>query len=281
MIKSITTIAITLLAASSAMAQKKNDIELQNHTIEFVKEPIDIAITIPQLHIQGERASENLQKLQSRINNDACVSVQNAVKLDKNSTICPNTTNLELLELNLMVEATAHANTFQSNETPYRLYSDWMAFANKHMASIFQKIYFFGGGANPVSYVSFNNYDLSTGEKIDIEQNIHNKEQFMGLVAKHFCKERKLELNSPQLLTGLNVELEDLPFPAQIGLTKKGIVVLYQQSEVAPSSFGVVAVTIPSSELRDVVGADFFEVTTASGGSKLYNQRKRADQKSR
>ncbi len=267
-------IAITLFSSTSASG-KKPDYQLQNNAIEFVDEGIDIALSYPQLIFNVDVKSEGYLVLAKNINEDACrtisaVATNSPEGDDQSYRMC----SPELMELYALQEARKNADDLASigATAAYDLYSQWEAYANDHIVSIFQKVYKYSGGAHGSTFVSVNNYLKKTGKRFKFNTIIEDKDAFMELVVKYMCRDHSLKPTDPKTQTGLFFELADLPFPQEVGITKKGIVAVYQQYEIAPYSYGVIAVVIPFRELKDLLDKSFFDVVSARGGAEMYDK---------
>ena len=154
---------------------------------------------------------------------------------------------------------------------PFDLFSSWSAYGNQNVVSVYLKRYLFTGGAHGTTLCTYLNFDAKTGEAVDLRRMIPDTAAFLGVVAERFCKERKLPLDALQLQTGLFCELSALPMPSQIGFSDKGLVVLYNQYEIAPYSFGPITVTIPYKMFADRWGGLLDKMHGRSGGQKSFD----------
>ncbi|MFI3288217.1 MAG: hypothetical protein R3Y61_07070 [Rikenellaceae bacterium] len=270
--------AVCVFMSESLMAKGKNDsLSMKNTIIEYVSEGSDIAISFPQLSVPAS-STIVMQNLASRINGDACGVIADIAVYNKSNSLAVET-SLKIdspSELEMFVLSEANKSASEGNdlsEPVYQLYSEWNAFANSHIVTIFQKVYSFYGGAHGVTTCKLNNYSAVTGERFSFADIIEDKEGFMKAIVKHFCKDRKLKTTAPRIKTGLDYQLSDLPMPSEIGICKKGIVAIYQQAEIAASYLGVIAVVIPFKDMKDILDKKFFDVKSAKGSIDSYNEK--------
>ncbi len=272
---SILALSALTLTCSWTASGKEPDYKLQNNVIEFVDTGIDIALSFPQLVFNVEVENQGYLILAKNINEDACRTIAacatNSQEGDDDAFRMSKPEFMEMYALQEARKATASLREVGA-EPAYDLYSQWEAYANEHIVSVFQKVYKYSGGAHGSTTVSAHNYLKKTGKRISFNNVIEDKDAFMELVVKYICRDHSLKASDPKTQTGLFFELADLPFPQDVGITKKGIVAIYQQYEIAPYSYGVIAVVIPFRELKNLLDKDFFKVASARGGAELYDK---------
>ncbi|MCA1762456.1 MAG: DUF3298 domain-containing protein [Flavobacteriales bacterium] len=110
--------------------------------------------------------------------------------------------------------------------------------------------YEYMGGAHPNSYTHLQSFDLETGNRIDIE----SKYGLDNLLTEAEAKFREAHsLSESDDLNDAGFLFEDGVFhlPENMGLTPKGVLMIYNSYEVASYSVGATTITIPYSELDD------------------------------
>lgn len=266
-----------------ANSPSKDTLRLENTTTHFADGGIDIALSYPQL-ITAKQSKDSTEKLYTGINSDVCriiASIAPAPEALGKDSLWTRATSPALLELYLLNASKGLLAELQDYGGPatYDLYSEWTAFSNAHLVSIFIKTYMFTGGAHGITVGRTLNYNVATGKPIELISQIEDTAYMMDLAAIYFCKERHLPKNAIKLNTGLFYELADMPLPDQIGFTSAGLVLYWDPYSIAPYSFGPVAITIPNKELDEILAESFFKMKVASGGSKSYNQKTKAKRK--
>ncbi len=259
----LTLISIVTLSliANSTSAQKthvvNNKIIIEDRFIEYVADEIDIAISLPQIPITDNNNETSL-KLTQKFNTEACRSIASSL-LDDDQTIemldaYPIPMSPEKLEILALQKAKEISLLGEESDTPaiFNLYSEWSIYSNTQIISLIQKNYTFTGGAHGNTLINISNYVISTGEKLNIDKAIVDTTYFMDKVVKYMCREYGWSKNALKEETGLFVELANLPLPQEIGLTAKGVLVVYQTYDIAPYYYGPMMITIPYKELRDI-----------------------------
>ncbi len=270
--------AAMIITPTSASAKSKNDsLALKSNVIEYVSGGSDILISYPQLQVPGS-STILLQTLAKNINQDACRMVAESAVLNQTDSAAliasKRVYSPEMLEMFVLKQSHISENEQGAlSNSAYELYSEWAAYANEHIVSVFQKVSMYNGGANPATHAKINNYLTSNGEKFSFSNIIEDKEGFMDAVVKYFCKERRLSKKSLKIQTGLKYELADLPMPSSIGICKKGIVSVYESGEIASQKAGTISVIIPFRAMDDILDPKFFKIKSINAGIKTYNEK--------
>lgn len=187
--------------------------------------------------------------------------------------------SLELFCVSISTILAEYGRKASFDPIPFRFYSSWWAFGNKVVVSVFIKQYAYAGGAHGYTTGNFLNFNPMTGEKMDLRQNIADTSRLLEIAAEQFCKERRLPQKAVKMRTGLFCELSELPMPKQMGLSEKGLELYYNQYEIAPYSMGPIEITIPYKYFQDILSDKFSVSRMRSGGSKVYNEKMKAEHK--
>lgn len=281
LLTSAATCLILLISSFNAAAQKSyninDNITIKESFIEFTKGNTDIAISIPQIKINGE-ITKSKQTLINNINSDAChavalgvVSMGTSADSAQISTKIATPQMLEMFTLKIANDVNKHIDGPKSI-SQLTLYSHWKTYGNEHIISLYQRTFRHAGGAHGLAVISINNYNVHTGKRVDLKKAIIDTSYFMEKVVKYFCKERGLKNGALQIETGLFYELNDLPMPSQVGVTNKGVIIAYQPYEIGPNIFGPIIVTIPFKEIDEDMDAEFQNMVSYKDSKK--NKRK-------
>lgn len=273
------TYTLILLAAvtvaSYAKAPPSDSLMLRNTQTTYVSGSTDISLSYPQLYTSSQTV-EQTKKFAAKLNGDVCQLIgsiapaSEATQKDSLWKTINNPAHLELYVIDAAKGALVEQEGYGGPKI-YELFSEWTAFSNSHIVSIFIKTYMFSGGAHGMTVGRMLNYDSQTGQRIDLVKEIEDTAFLVDFAAKYFCKERHLPQDALRLRTGLFYELADLPFPDQIGFTAKGMLLYYDPYSIAPYSFGPISIIIPYRELDDVLAENFYKMKVVTGGSKTYN----------
>lgn len=99
------------------------------------------------------------------------------------------------------------------------------------------------GGAHGITHVSFLNFNTSTGKRITNAELIKNKKAFEN-IARTYLKDMISEDDAL-------FEPNTFKLPENIGFNEKGVILLYNQYEIAPYSTGIIDFTIPIEKVND------------------------------
>ncbi len=125
-----------------------------------------------------------------------------------------------------------------------------ITFENKDVISIQMNSYIFTGGAHGYGVTRFLNFDKKKGDQLENWQLFSDKEDF-----RHFAEIKfKIQEDIPQSAsinsTGFMFENETFYLPKNIGFTKEGLQLTYNQYEVASYADGPIIITLPYNEIN-------------------------------
>ncbi len=171
---------------------------------------------------------------------------------------------ISLLIINDEIESSSITEAIQSFKNGYqelkKLYPDetagWEAkikgtitFENKNILTIELRSYLFTGGAHGYSTTRFLNFDKKKGVELENWELFKNTQDFEHFAEKKF----RIQENIPQAKsinhTGFMFKKNSFSLPENIGFTQKGILLLYNQYEVASYADGSIKLTLPYSEV--------------------------------
>ncbi|MEZ2413530.1 DUF3298 and DUF4163 domain-containing protein [Muriicola sp. E247] len=128
-----------------------------------------------------------------------------------------------------------------------------VSFENRRVLSIRMDSYLFTGGAHGYSATNFLNFDIEKGEKINTRELFSDLLAFRVYAEDKFREQEKIPTEAPINSTGFMFELDTFYLPENIGLTPKGILLLYNQYEVASYADGQIQLLIPFKEAKKFV----------------------------
>jgi hypothetical protein len=128
-----------------------------------------------------------------------------------------------------------------------------VSFENKKVLSIRIDSYLFTGGAHGYSSTNFLNFDIGKGEKINTQELFQDLLAFRSYAETKFREQENIPGDAPINSTGFMFELDSFYLPENIGLTPNGILLLYNQYEVASYADGQIQLTIPFREAKQFI----------------------------
>lgn len=257
--------AATTLASMAAKPKDGDSIWLEIKETIFKKGVIDISLNFPQLDSKhGDEVivnNVNRAVLQT-LSKDQPVPYKSAVvTLD----------DLRLFVVTMAAEMDKRGRAATMDPLPFQYFSSWSAFGNKAAFSIFIKKYMYTGGAHGSTQGTYLNFDATSGEQISLHSFIEDTTKLLDMAAIYFCKERRLPLDAMQIQTGLFCELSALKMPSELGFSQKGLVLYYNQYDIAPYSMGPIVITIPYKEIQELIGDKLDKGKVISGGMRNFD----------
>ncbi len=128
-----------------------------------------------------------------------------------------------------------------------------VSFENRQVLSIKLDSYLFTGGAHGYAATRFLNFDMDKGQEIDTQTLFKDLLAFRSYAESKFRKQEEIPEEAPINSTGFMFELDTFYLPENIGLTPKGILLLYNQYEVASYADGQIELLIPFREAKKFV----------------------------
>jgi hypothetical protein len=150
----------------------------------------------------------------------------------------------------------------------YGFEEDYKSFTQlgDRILSVRLETYLYSGGAHGNTVVEFINYDLATGEKIDWRSVFAPGADYLGAIANYATADIKKQLliGEDSMTQADWIEKGSAPTAENysgncVGFDQKGLIVVYQQYQVAAYAQGAVEVNIPYSELKSVTDSKWIE----------------------
>lgn len=166
----------------------------------------------------------------------------------------------DTLEVTSVEEAiSSFTNGYKELKTVYPTEAiDWEArieamvsFENNKIISIQMDSYLFTGGAHGYASTQFLNFDKEKGIEIDTGGFFKDLLEFRKYAETKFRAQEKIPKEAPINSTGFMFEQDTFYLPENIGLTSKGILLLYNQYEVASYADGQIELLIPFKEAKN------------------------------
>lgn len=110
--------------------------------------------------------------------------------------------------------------------------------------------YLFTGGAHGYGSKRFLNFDKKKGAELENWQLFKDLENFQKYAETEFRIKENIPEGKPINSTGFMFESDSFYLPENIGLTKEGLKLLYNQYEVASYADGPIEITLPYSDVK-------------------------------
>lgn len=110
--------------------------------------------------------------------------------------------------------------------------------------------YIFTGGAHGYSSTRFLNFDKKKGVELENWQLFRDTQGFEQFAESKFRVKEKIPQDKPINSTGFMFEQDSFYLPENIGFTQKGIVLHYNQYEVASYADGPIELILPYNEVK-------------------------------
>lgn len=135
---------------------------------------------------------------------------------------------------------------------PYQLMSSGTVYERARVVSIRMQQYVYQGGAHGLSPVCYLNFDAHSGARLTPAQLCPDTLTLKALNREAF-KNYLATKGEEDPTTYLFVTLDELPLPLNMGLDSTGLVMLYNQYEIAAYVFGVSQYTLPYTEIDSIL----------------------------
>jgi len=126
-----------------------------------------------------------------------------------------------------------------------------VSYEDKNTITIALNSYLFTGGAHGYTTRSFLNFDKRNGKEIENWELFKDVAHFKKFVEAKFRIQEGIPQDDPINSTGFMFERDEFYLPENIGLTENGLVLLYNQYEVASYADGAIELILPMNEVKN------------------------------
>jgi hypothetical protein len=118
--------------------------------------------------------------------------------------------------------------------------------------------FLFEGGAHPLTYYIYANYNLSSGRKVILDDLFKpNYRATLDKIGERKFKEaRKIKLNESLKTNGYLLEKDEFHLNTNFSISKLGLIFRFNEYEIGPYVLGAPEVFIPYSDLRYLIKPD-------------------------
>ena len=122
-------------------------------------------------------------------------------------------------------------------------------FLNENRACIEIQLYLFTGGAHGYGGTSFINFDVQTGEEIKTKDLFINYDEFEAFAETKFKEAHDISLKDNINASGFWFDNDNFYLPESLGFDDQGLIVIYNQYEIASYAEGPILLKIPFVEV--------------------------------
>ena len=120
-----------------------------------------------------------------------------------------------------------------------------VSYSSPEILSVRAEYYTYSGGAHGYMMTEFLNFNPSTGTLFTMSSLLENKKGFTDLAEHIFRAENKITLNENINSTGFWFDNDSFYLPDSIGFSEAGVLLIYNQYEIASYSDGPIELLIP------------------------------------
>lgn len=204
---------------------------------------MEVKVNYPELETQGDTTLEAINR-----------SLQDAVKraflfedVDPRDYSLEEVTRLSIADYESLLEEDSTYTMNWGQEV-----NGSVVYENGRVFCVQLTEYSFFGGAHPNNFTRLLNFDLLTGKPVDLTLLIEDVEAFEILAEKAFRETRELSAEDNLNEAGFFWE-GDFELPREMGLTEKGLLLLYNNYEAAPYVMGPTELVLPYEEVRPLM----------------------------
>ena len=143
-----------------------------------------------------------------------------------------------------------------------------ITYENPSILSIELNTYLFTGGAHGYTSVQLLNFDKKQGNALKNSELFKDSLIFQNYAETQFRKQEKIALEQPINHTGFMFDNNTFYLPENIGYTKNGIQLLYNQYEVASYADGPIKLVLPYATVKEYLALNHTKASSEDLDSK-------------
>lgn len=145
-------------------------------------------------------------------------------------------------------------NKFPEESTPWEAsIAGEVSFENEKLITIRLEYYLFTGGAHGYSSVRFLNFEKEKGKELENIELFKDLPSFQEMAEAKFRSQENIPLPNSINSTGFMFEGDNFYLPENIGFTKDGLQLFYEQYEVASYADGPIILVLPFEEVKNYI----------------------------
>lgn len=128
--------------------------------------------------------------------------------------------------------------------------------ATENLISLQVNHYIFAGGAHGYGATQYLNFDAQTGEELQFDMLISDKESFTDFIEKKFKETYKIPQRSSINAKGFWFEDDQFYLPDNLGFTQDNLIFSYDEYEIASYAEGSIFFEIPIKEIQQYLNIE-------------------------
>lgn len=182
-------------------------------------------------------------------------SINNAIKEELiyllNFNEDSNPTDIDTAIRSFVKGSTDLKSQFTDEATPWEVdVTALVSYEDKNIITIKIDSYIFTGGAHGYNTTHYLNFDKLKASELNIEDLFNNNPEFETYAESKFRMQEGIPAKGDINSTGFMFETGSFYLPQNIGYTKEGIQLFYEQYEIASYGDGPIILTFPYSEVK-------------------------------
>jgi len=140
---------------------------------------------------------------------------------------------------------------FAEERTPWEAtVTGVISYESKEVLTVKLESYLFTGGAHGYSTTHFLNFDKQKGFALENDELFNNESAFLNYAENVFRRQEQIPLKDPINSTGFMFETDTYQLPENMGYTKDGFQLFYEQYEIASYADGPIVLTLPYTKVN-------------------------------
>ncbi len=135
---------------------------------------------------------------------------------------------------------------------PYEFTSEGTVFCHENVVTVWIERYIYTGGAHGMTFSEYFNFDRSDGHRLTNDQLVRDTAELRDLNRKFFnnyLEDNGIDIQKEDLF----VSLDELPLPENMGFDSLGLVMIYNQYEIAPYARGRFVYELPYDQVQSIL----------------------------
>lgn len=127
------------------------------------------------------------------------------------------------------------------------------AYSSPSILTVRQETYTYSGGAHPNTQISLQSFNRRTGHALQLTEVVSDTTALIGMVERAFRKQQDIRPGEDLEAAGYFLRDGQFFLPGTFGIGRDGLIFLYNPYEIAAYAVGPIQLTVPYSELKDVL----------------------------
>ncbi len=216
-------------------------------TFENINLDIDKCVDCPSVDITIPKALGKT-KLDNTINNAISEEIISLLNFDDDT----DAISIEKAVKSFQSEYTTLKERYAEESMPWEAEIEGkISYEGPNIITITLNSYLFTGGAHGYSATRFLNFDKKKGKALKNSELFKSQDAFEKFAETKFRAQENIPSDLSINSTGFMFETELFYLPENMGFTKEGLQLFYEQYEVASYADGPIVLTLPYADIKD------------------------------